>query len=145
MNSDKSRLHRPMQGTSAFPWEDDALRDFQFGCTGTSRAADGGSSGRRRTGRKEKPYQDNREKPKCAKFHRREANLTRDKPRQDAVANTLNSQHDGAVGFIDWLGIAGRRGKVWSQPCAARKVTTLPPPADSYDYRSSEPKAKCGG
>jgi len=28
MNSDKCRTHRPMQGTSAFPWGDDALRDF---------------------------------------------------------------------------------------------------------------------
>ena len=27
---------------------------------------------------------------------------------------------------------------VWSQPCAARKATTLPPPAVSYDYRRSE-------
>jgi hypothetical protein len=61
------------------------------------------------------------------------------------VANTRDLVRNGAVGFIDWLGVAGCRGKVWSQPCAARKVTTLPPPADSYDYRSSEPKAKCGG
>ena len=68
MNSDKCRPHRPVQGTSAFPWRDDALRDLQFG-TGGSGAADGGASGRRRTGRKEKPYQDNSEKPKCAKFH----------------------------------------------------------------------------
>src|SRR5206468_5457937 len=28
MNSDKCRTHRPMQGTSAFLWGDDALRDF---------------------------------------------------------------------------------------------------------------------
>jgi hypothetical protein len=28
MNSDKCRPHRPMQGTSAFLWGDDALRDF---------------------------------------------------------------------------------------------------------------------
>jgi hypothetical protein len=28
MNSDKCRPHRPMQGTSAFPRGDDALRDF---------------------------------------------------------------------------------------------------------------------
>jgi hypothetical protein len=77
MNSDKCRPHRPMQRASAFPWGDDALRDFQFGCTGGSRAADGGTSGRGRTGRKEKPYQDNSKKPKCAKFHRREVNLTR--------------------------------------------------------------------
>src|SRR5207249_239144 len=68
MNSHKCRTHRPMQRTSAFPWGDDALRDFQFGCTGGSRAADGGASGRRRTGRKEKPYQDNGKKPKCVKF-----------------------------------------------------------------------------
>jgi hypothetical protein len=32
---------------------------------------------RRSTGRKEKPYQDNSKKPKGAKFHRREVNLTR--------------------------------------------------------------------
>jgi hypothetical protein len=31
----------------------------------------------RRTGRKEKPHQDNGKKPKCAKFHRRKVNLTR--------------------------------------------------------------------
>ena len=62
------------------------------------------------------------------------------------VANTLNAFRGGTVGFIDWLGVVGcRAGTVWSQPCAARKVTKLPPPADSYDYRSSEPKAKCGG
>ena len=66
-----------MQGTSAFPWGDDALRDVQFGCTGGSRAADGGASARRRTGRKEKPYQDNSKKPKGVKFHRREVNLNR--------------------------------------------------------------------
>jgi hypothetical protein len=41
MNSDKCRTHRPMQGTSAFPWRDDVLRDFQFGCTGGRHAADG--------------------------------------------------------------------------------------------------------
>jgi hypothetical protein len=28
MNSDKCGAHRPMQGTSAFPWGYDALRDF---------------------------------------------------------------------------------------------------------------------
>jgi hypothetical protein len=61
MNSDKCRPHRPMQGTSAFPWGDDVLRYFQFGCN---------ASGRRRTGRKEKPHQDNGKKPKCAEFHR---------------------------------------------------------------------------
>jgi len=77
MNSDKCRPHRPMQGTSAFPRGDDALRDFQFGCAGGSRAADRSASGRRRTGRKEKPYQDNSKKLKTAKVHRREVNLTR--------------------------------------------------------------------
>ena len=77
MNSDKCRPHRPMQGPSAFPLGDDALRDFQFGCTGGSRAADRSASGRRRTGRKEKPYQDNSKKRKGTKFHRREVNLTR--------------------------------------------------------------------
>jgi hypothetical protein len=59
-----------MQGTSAFFWRDDALRDFQFACTGGSRAADGAVSGMRRTGRKEKPHQDKGKKPKCSKFHR---------------------------------------------------------------------------
>jgi hypothetical protein len=29
----------------------------------------------------------------------------RDKPRQGVVANTLNLFRDGAVGFIDWLGL----------------------------------------
>ena len=33
-------------------------------------AADGDASGSHRTGRKEKPHQDNGKKPKCAKFHR---------------------------------------------------------------------------
>jgi len=56
MNSDKCRLHQPMQGTSAFLWGNDALRDFQFGCTGGSRAANGTASAKHRTGRKEKPY-----------------------------------------------------------------------------------------
>ena len=56
-----------MQGTSAFPWGNDVLRDFQFGCTGGSRAD---ASGSHRTGRKEKPHQDNGKKPKCAKFYR---------------------------------------------------------------------------
>jgi hypothetical protein len=69
MNSDKRRTHWPMQGTSAFPWGNDVLRDFQFGCTGGSPATDGGASGSRRTGRKEKPHHDNGKKPKCAKFH----------------------------------------------------------------------------
>ena len=41
MNRDKCRTHRPMQGTSAFPWRDDVRRDFQFGCTGRGQAADG--------------------------------------------------------------------------------------------------------
>ena len=77
MNSDKCRPHRPMQGPSAFPLGDDALRDFQIGCTGGSRAADRSASGRRRTGRKEKPYQDNSKKLKTEKVHRREVNLTR--------------------------------------------------------------------
>src|SRR5215472_3019947 len=63
MNSDKCRSHRPMQGTSAFLWGDDALRDFHFGHNGGSRAADGGASVKYRTGRKEKPYQDNSKKP----------------------------------------------------------------------------------
>ena len=56
-----------MQGTSAFPWGNDVLRDFQFGCTGGSRAD---ASGSHCTGRKEKPHQDNGKKPKCAKFYR---------------------------------------------------------------------------
>jgi hypothetical protein len=70
MNGDKCRPHRSMQGTSAFPWGDDAVNNLQFGCTGRSRAADGRASGRCRTGRKEKPYQDNAKTPKRAKFHR---------------------------------------------------------------------------
>ena len=45
MNSDKCRLHRPMQGTPAIPRGDDVLRDSQFGCTGGSQAGDGGASG----------------------------------------------------------------------------------------------------
>ena len=70
MNSDKCWTHWPMQGTSAFVWRDDALRDFQFRCTRGRWAADDGGSGSYRTGRKEKPQRDNRKKPKCAKFHR---------------------------------------------------------------------------
>src|SRR5437870_3414109 len=65
MNSDKCRTHRVMQGTSALPGRDDVLRDFQFGCTGGSRADAPGSH---RAGRKEKPNQDNGKKPQCAKF-----------------------------------------------------------------------------
>ena len=67
MNSDKCRTHRPMQGTSALPGGNDVLRDFQFACTGGSRAGASGSHG---TGRKEKPHQDNGKKPKRAKVHR---------------------------------------------------------------------------
>ena len=73
MNTDKCRPHPPMQGASAFLWWDDALRDFQFGCTGGSRDADGGASVKRRTGRKEKPYQDNSKEVKYAKFHRNDS------------------------------------------------------------------------
>jgi hypothetical protein len=76
MNSDKCRTHRSMQGTSAFPWGNDVLRDFQFGRAGGRHAPDGDASGSRHTGRKEKPYQDNGKNPKCAKFHSREVNLT---------------------------------------------------------------------
>src|SRR5438128_2255748 len=68
MNSDKCRTHRAMQGTSAFPLGNDVLRDCQFGCTGGSRAD---ASGSHRTGRKEKPRQDNGKKPKCTKFYRK--------------------------------------------------------------------------
>ena len=49
MDSYKGRTHRPMQGTSAISRGDDVLRDFQFGCTGGRRAADGGASGSHRT------------------------------------------------------------------------------------------------
>ena len=59
-----------MQGTPAISRGDDALRDFQFGCTGGRQAADGGASGSYRTGRKEKPHQNNRKERKRAKFHR---------------------------------------------------------------------------
>jgi hypothetical protein len=67
MNSDKCRTHRLMQGTSAFPWGYDVLRDFQLARTGGSRAD---ASGSHRTGRKEKPHQGNGKKPKCAKLYR---------------------------------------------------------------------------
>jgi hypothetical protein len=73
MDSDKCRLHRPMQWTSAFVWRNNVLRDIQSGRAGGSRAADGCASPMRRTGRKEKPYQDNSKKPKCVTFHHREA------------------------------------------------------------------------
>ena len=39
MNRDKCRTHRPMQRASAFPWGDDVLCDFQFGCAGGRQAA----------------------------------------------------------------------------------------------------------
>ena len=32
----------------------------------------------------------------------------RDKPQQGIVVNTLNLHRNGAVGFIDWLGVGGR-------------------------------------
>jgi hypothetical protein len=67
MNGDKCRTHRAMQRASAFLWGNDVLRDFQFACTG-GRQAD--ASGSHRTGRKEKPRQDNGKKPKRAKFYR---------------------------------------------------------------------------
>src|SRR5947208_10661098 len=70
MNRDKCRAHRPMQGTSAIPRRNDALRDFQFACAGASESAEGGVSGSYRTGRKEKPHQNNRNKSERAKFHR---------------------------------------------------------------------------
>src|SRR5215467_8531368 len=68
MDGDQCRPHRPMQRTSAFPWWDDALRDFHSRCRSGSRAADGGAS-RRRAGREEKPWQDNSKKSKGATFH----------------------------------------------------------------------------
>jgi hypothetical protein len=74
MDGDKCRPHWSMQRTSAFPWRDDALRDFHSGCRGGSRAADGGAS-RCRAGREEKPWQDNSKKPKGVTFHYREVNL----------------------------------------------------------------------
>jgi len=49
-----------MQGTPAIARWDDVLRDSQFGCTGGRQTADGGAPGSHRTGRKEKPHQDNR-------------------------------------------------------------------------------------
>jgi hypothetical protein len=58
-----------MQGTPAIPRWDNVLRDSQFGCSAGSQAADGGAPGSHRTGRKEKPHQDNGKKPKRAKFH----------------------------------------------------------------------------
>src|SRR5262249_7081994 len=70
MNSDKRRAHGPMQGKSAIPLGDDALRDGQPRCTGGSRGADGGGSWSHSAGRKEKPQQNKSKKPKCAKFHR---------------------------------------------------------------------------
>src|SRR5207247_9553917 len=50
MNSDKSRPHRPMQGTSACPWGEDVLGEFQFGCTCGSPAGDFVAAGRVCTG-----------------------------------------------------------------------------------------------
>src|SRR5262249_59759973 len=79
MNSDECRQHRPMQRTSAFPRGDDALRDFHFGCTGGSRAADGGAAGGRRAGRKEKPRPDQSKKTKGAQFSPREENTNKHK------------------------------------------------------------------
>jgi hypothetical protein len=70
MNSDERRAHRSMQGTSAIPRRDNALRDVQFPCAGGRRAADGGGSRSHCTGRKEKPRQDDGKKPGRIKFHR---------------------------------------------------------------------------
>jgi hypothetical protein len=86
MNSDKCRTHRPMQGTSAFPWGDDVLRDFQFGYTG-SRRADASRS--HRTGRKEKPHKDNGKKPKCAKFYRNHSCRCESKPIKRCTARIV--------------------------------------------------------
>jgi hypothetical protein len=59
-----------MQRTPAISRWDNVLRDSQFGCTGGRQAADGGAPGSHRAGRKEKPHEDNRKKPRRAKFHR---------------------------------------------------------------------------
>src|SRR5438477_11297645 len=64
MNSDKCRTHRAMQGASALTRGDDVVRDCQFA---RSRAD---ASWSHRTGRKEKPRQDDGRKPKCTKFYR---------------------------------------------------------------------------
>jgi hypothetical protein len=86
MNSDKCRTHRPMQGTSAFPWGDDVLRDFQFGCTRRSR---GDASGSHYAGRKEKPRQDNGKKPKRAKFYCNHSQRCERKPIKGCTARTV--------------------------------------------------------
>jgi hypothetical protein len=77
MNRDKCRTHRPMQGTSTLPRGNDVLRDFQFG---GSRAD---ASGSHRTGRKEKPRQDDGKKPQCAKFYRNHSWRCERKPIKD--------------------------------------------------------------
>src|SRR5262249_43809891 len=46
MNSDKCRPHPPMQGTSGFPWGDNALRNIPFGYTGGGARPGGGAGGR---------------------------------------------------------------------------------------------------
>lgn len=56
MNRDVCRAHRPMQGTAAVPWRDDALSNVQLACTGGSRGADRGGAAMRRTRRKERTY-----------------------------------------------------------------------------------------
>jgi hypothetical protein len=99
MNSDKCWTHRPMQETSAFPWRDDVLRDFQFGCTGGSQAADGDASGSRRTGRKEKPHQDNGKKLKCAKFHRNHSCRCERKAIKGCTARIVHARSPYALSY----------------------------------------------
>jgi hypothetical protein len=57
-----------MQGTTAISRGDNALGDVQFACAGGSETADRGTPRSDRTGRKEKPHEDNRKKSKRAKF-----------------------------------------------------------------------------
>ena len=42
MNRDVGRVHRPMQGPSAFPWRNDVLHDLKLGGTGAGQATNGG-------------------------------------------------------------------------------------------------------
>jgi len=90
MNSDKCRTHRAMQGTSAFLWGDDVLRDFQFGRT---RGGRGDASGSHRAGRKEKPRQDNGKKPKCAQSYRNHSWRCERKPIKGCTARKIVPDH----------------------------------------------------
>jgi len=77
VNSDKCRPHRPVQSSSAFPWGNNGLGNFQLACTGRSRAPNLREPRGLRAGRQQKSHRNNAQKPKRAKFHRRKVSLAK--------------------------------------------------------------------